>query len=857
MDVNGLRFWMLADAGDWQCEGDPAPVYYDAGRRALRLASRSERTLDFPSPALSFALSALELTPAARDAFGTRAWWDAARGQVVATGALPGLVPIFTPPVGDRPTDLALGYDGVLYIALSSGAVAMQDRRDRWDPVLLRDVPGFAAWRLAPDPAGGVWLLDRPRRRVARLRGYPLPRPAVRPYSPGAFRPTEENPAPPHLAILEAPVCPADEAPAAIACSPDGRVAVLTWADPAGEARLRVLAPEAEAFSAPFVLRGAPRAFSLAWVAADKIAVLLPAGLAEAPVYRVPAAAGRGELLPVGDLYPLRDHDGGPFVHGVDLPLHYPAGTPASSIGLQTAPLHPISWPALATRGRAAGHPDRPLDSGRADTVWHRLYVEADIPPGCGLRVFLAATDQEDVGAEIPAEDWHEHRFGAIFARGAGLDATADAADARIPRGAWQPEPSELPFAAPLLACPPARDRAGLFTALIQRANRPVKALRGRFLRVRVELIGDGRATPELAAVRAYASRFSYRDRYLPTLYRETGFGPDADRLLPPEQAGGATPADFLERFLANFEGLLTGWEERIAGAYLLTDPESAPEDALAWLGSWIGVGFEVGLSVAQQRRMLREAPALYRARGTLAGLCRALDIATDGAVARREIVVLEGFRLRRTFATILGADLADEDDPLTGGLAVSGNSFVGDTLFLGDENRKEFLALFGLQATRALREQLAVSALFDELAHRVTVLVHQGVKPKDLALVRRVVEQETPAHVAVRVQTASDRFLVGLASLVDVDTFLGGKPAPGPVRVNRSQIGLRDLVQRPASLDPRLEGGRYAAAGERPVAVARGPEVVAAGATFALDASASRAAFGRKIELYVWNWVG
>ena len=849
MDANGLRFWMLADAGDWLPLGEPAAVYYDAGRRALRLTSRSERTLDLPMPGLSPALSALEQTPAARDAFGTRAWWDAGRGQVVATGALPGVVPIFTPPTGERPSDLALGFDGVLYITLSSGAVVMQDRRDRWDPTVLRDVPGFSAWRTAPDPAGGAWLLDRAHRRIGRLRGYPLPRQANRPYGPGVFRPTEENPAPPHLVVFETPVCPAEELPAAIACSPGGRVAVLTWTDPGGQALLRVLEPEAAAFSRPWVLCGAPRAFSLAWVAEDAVAVLLPADLAEAPVYRVPAAGAGGELLPLGDLYPLRDHSGGPFLHGVDLPPHYPtAASPGAS-----QPLHHVSLPATATRGRAASHPDRLLDSGRADTVWHRLYIEADIPPGCGIRVCLAATDDADKSLTIPPGDWHEHRFGALFERGAQIAAPGEA---RIPRGAWTPEASELPFAEPLLCCPPERGRAGLFSVLIQRPDRPVKALRGRFLRVEVELIGDGRATPELAAVRAYASRFSYRDRYLPALYRETRFGRDADQPLPAGQGGGATPADFLERFLANFEGLLTTWEDRIAGAYLLTDPGVAPADALAWLGGWIGLGLEAGLSEAQHRRMLREASLLYRARGTLAGLRRALDIATDGAVARGEVVVLEDFRLRRTFATILGADLADEEDPLLGGLAVSGNSFVGDTLFLGDENRKEFLAVFGLQATRGLKEEQAVAALFDELAHRVTVLVHQGFTPKDLALVRRVVDQETPAHVVARVQTVSDRFLVGLASLVEVDTFLGVKPEPKPVRVGRSQMGLRDLVQRPASLDPRLEGGRYAAAGERPLAVARGPEIAEAGEAFTLDASASRAAFGRKIELYVWNWV-
>ena len=83
---------------------------------------------------------------------------------------------------------------------------------------------------------------------------------------------------------------------------------------------------------------------------------------------------------------------------------------------------------------------------------------------------------------------------------------------------------------------------------------------------MRVELTGPGNSTPELFALRAYASRFSYVEHYLPRLYWERCFPPEADGL------GDATGADFLERFLNNFEGILTPLEDRIARADLVTE---------------------------------------------------------------------------------------------------------------------------------------------------------------------------------------------------------------------------------------------------------------------------------------------
>ena len=826
MNANGQRFWLLADREHWT---EAPHLRYDGERRSLRLAS--ERAAPAWAVGRVDAQARLEQVPEARDRYGTRARWSAARRRLVATGALPGEVPILKLRRGMDPTDLALGFDGVLYVA-AGGEVLLHDRRGRRADAQVR-ATGFQAWRLAPDPAGGAWALDRVTRRLARTVGQLWPDLPFQARDPEVFRPDPENPRPPELRVLDV-TWPAEETTAAVACSPGGRLAVLTW-DAGGEALLRVLRPDG--ISPPLRLSGARLPFSLAWASEERVALLL-AGVGEAAVYEVPpddALAERVEgervALPVGDVYPLRGHDGGPFVHGVDLPPHYPT--------LQgSRALHRLSLPAFAAAGEAMNQVL--LDAGDAGTVWHRLYVEASIPPRCSIVLRLAATELP--AAPVEAEDWYEHRFG---------DAPG-AADDGVPRGAWVPEASELPFHPGMLRCAGEPGRAGLFTVLVQRAGRRVRALAGRYLWVRAELRGDGLASPELAAVRAYAGRFSYRDRYLPELYRETVFGAEADAAVL-----RSTPADFLERFLGNFEGVLTTLEDRVAASYLLTDPRSVPAESLEWLAGWIGFSFDAAVPEERRRAMLAAAPELARLRGTPRGLALALELATGGGVSGGEIVVLEDYRLRRTFATILGADLADEDDPLLCGLSVSGNSYVGDTLFLCDERRREFLALFSAGLPLTAAEERAVEAFFEKLAHRVTVLVHQEVEPQELGLIRRVVEREVPAHVESRVLAASLPLVVGVASLVGVDTYLGKKPGITPVRVNRSRVGVRDFVVAPVSLDPRLEGGDPGVGSpppDPPVARLTRDEMEVPGtAPFELDGTPSEADEGQWIDRYRW----
>jgi hypothetical protein len=263
---------------------------------------------------------------------------------------------------------------------------------------------------------------------------------------------------------------------------------------------------------------------------------------------------------------------------------------------------------------------------------------------------------------------------------------------------------------------------------------------------------------------------------------------------------------------------------------------------------------FDPALPAERRRDWLKAAPKLARLHGSRQGLELAVDLASGGGVAGGEIVVLESFRLRRLLATLLGVDLADESDPLLPGLTVSGNSVVGDTLILGEAETVELLALFR-EEVATIEENAAVRAFHERLAHRATVLVHQSVSPQDLGLLRRAVELEAPAHVDVRVASATWPLLVGIASLVGVDTYLGPRPRPQPARTEVSSLGLGDYVLGPTSLDPRRSGGAAPAASSPPPVADAGPDFTAPfGRPFDLDASGSSAAPGRRIQSYLWT---
>lgn len=893
MDVNGLPMWLLAgpDAfglapGSRNAQHVDA-LQWNAERDHLTLASQHDR----PALTEDEALARLMLSrpsPVA-DAADTFAWLNPASLGIEASGFAPGMVSLDLGPANKpeiptptlAPTDMALGAEQMLYIA-RDGAVILRDLRGRY-PTSRAARDGFAAHLLAPRPGGGAWAFDQTRNRLAVVRGYPLRLSGLTDAAPDRFVPDDPNKDPPRIEPFRRSALPAQFEAVALAGSVGGQIALLAW-ETGAEAAIFTFDGDR------FVLRartaGIRFPWSLAWIGEDRVAVIASdqgAVARQAFVYPVNLPFAEDGLLPEGRTYLLREPWQGRFCNRLGEDPAYLTTTDPSGPPMAVRRLIPLSGVRYARTGSVL---IGPIDSGQEGTVWHRLYLEAAVPGHSSMRVDFFARDsaaEPALPGEADAPVWAPH---LVSARRQGSDAMAQAS--------WCHGASELPATGPLLACPPREGEAGLFTVLVQHHGRKVRRVTGRYGWIHLTLEGDGRDTPELAAIRIYGRRFSYRDTYLPDFYTENLTGADA------EAEGGASPADFLDRMLGLFEGSLTELEGRIAGSWMLTDPASAPDDALPWIGSWIGVGPRPAERAVLLRERLKAAPYTAQLHGTIGGLMAELELATGarcifggivdgdapperfgslvmarqgdlavrslligqdtagrpailagGGVTRGDIVIVEGFRMRRTFATILGADLAEENDPLTLGLATSGNSFVGDTLILGEEAVAELLSLFRPEIETAQAETDGVAQFFERLAHRVLVLVRGVSDAAEMKRLRDVVGECLPAHIEPQVLAAHTPLIVGAASLVGVDTYLANEPPVQRVRINRSVVGSGDQIMGEGWLDGRADGPMALA----PIAAATGPKNVWRGAPFIISGLPSRAARGRTIERYIWTW--
>jgi phage tail-like protein len=647
-DVNDTGFKLVLGRSDWRdrfgvgataTDDAGAEVVYDAQARCATLRSLIER---FPRRPAEPALRPSGRTSAARDRYGSWYWIDPAPPtRIVVRSAGDDTVTTFWPPetkegetssgeVEDgtfRPVDegassktpslgaLTITTDHRLIVGARSPAQLLVFDLHAGGPP--RRIPwvgdaAFAPADATPRPDGGLYLLERPDNDDPRLWALDH---TLRPEGVGSaaarshFRPTDaehgdDEPVTP-ASPTTPPTLPSDLQPQVVEALPDDRLLVLGEDDSLRVLRLaggdgddgsmahRYQAvdtdpPEAGPVDLADLLRPEDPDDGVDW------STWSAHDMAFVPGSPGPTEGVQGTLYVVGtdgnQAYALHLTGDAEKVRVEVKPTYLPlrrfsgkglveaGGTVYYDLTDRWIPLRAQRNPRFVDRGQITSQ--KPFDSEIVGCTWHRLFVDACIPPETTVHVESRASD--DLG-RLRNQPWQSEPD--FYQREAGAeipyyDAFPDADSDREGRGTWE--------------------------LLLQHAE-------GRYLELRLTLEGNGRAAPRLHALRAYFPRFSYLEEYLPDVYQEN-----------------EASARFVERFLANAEGMLTDIEGRIAQVKALFDVRTVPDEYLDWLATWLGTTFDPALDARRKRLFLDHAVELFRQRGTLAGLARMLTLVLD-----------------------------------------------------------------------------------------------------------------------------------------------------------------------------------------------------------------------------------
>jgi phage tail-like protein len=658
MDVNGTSFHLLLGKQDWaDCEtseGEPlveqwangggASTAWDDQRHEISLRPLA---FVFPTPNHDRPPAPGDRRGADADRFGNVYCVDESRTGILVRSVGSARITKFwssedpsPPPPRRRPGAFAPQEEPQLRTLDLAGLAVTEDHYlvvGSREPagLLLFDLigggpPSLLEWPTRPftptDLArrfdGGVWVLDAQRawevgrdfriQTEGELTEGPVPGGFVAASGQGAI-----NSSTARLVASETDAIALDGEPVAIAAAGDGilvldrnptGVASLLWyyrrTEPATSVETMVWSEEG---SPPDGL-GAIRGFDLAFVPGEGLGTAYVVDERGNQSFAFALTVEEGELRAQvqTEYFPMRLFGGKGLLAG-------PRGVLYD---------FPDGWIPLVNQPRVR-HVDEativtPVFDGREPAcVWHRLFLDMCLEPGSEVKVWSAAADEEDA---LERPEWHSEP--PLRRRSEGI---------------------ELPFAEPLRGY-------DTYELLFQEAK-------GRRLRVKLELRGDGRVTPRIRALRASFPRFSYLERYLPAVFRED-----------------PVSSSFLDRFLANVEGFNTTIEDTIAAVQVLLEPSAAPSDALEWLAGWFDATLDPAWDDATRRLFLRHAVELFRRRGTVRGVEHALRLSLEGKLDERDLYgtrpraarrarIVEAYRARRTPGVVWG-DPTDPGEP-------------------------------------------------------------------------------------------------------------------------------------------------------------------------------------------------
>jgi phage tail-like protein len=250
--------------------------------------------------------------------------------------------------------------------------------------------------------------------------------------------------------------------------------------------------------------------------------------------------------------------------------------TVTSCLSWDAEPLESVS-PGTATLQTTGQLLTRAIDSGLPRCRWHRVRIDADVPPGTSVLVAVSTSEEPTPAGCRP---WRSERD--------------------CPAGPPNPDDWQDGGAASadfLVDQPP-----------------------GRYLYVRLRLSGDGTTTPVVHRIRLDFPRVTSASQ-LPAVYTQD-----------------PAAADFTERFLSLFDAAFEDADRAVERYPALLDPAGVPDEVLPWLGGLLGLSFDPGWDATIRRDLVAAAPALYRARGTPAALRQVIRIVFGVDVAISEL---------------------------------------------------------------------------------------------------------------------------------------------------------------------------------------------------------------------------